>query len=67
MRGIWNWAFDPIGLRIGLGKQKLAADLTVLPLIVASQYNQFTKVSRGREAGPRPAIRTRPWRRPSWP
>ena len=24
----WSWGFDPIALRISLGKQKLAADLT---------------------------------------
>ena len=48
----WNWAFDPIGLRIGLGKQKLAADLTIMPLIVASQYNQFAEVSQGAKFDP---------------
>ena len=57
----WNWAFDPIGLRISLGKQKLAADLTIMPLIVASQYNEFAEISRARNSTPRPAIRTRPW------
>ena len=66
-QGNWNWAFDPIGLRISLGKQKLAADLTIMPLIVASQYNQFAEVSQAQSSIPRPAIRTRPWRRPSWP
>ncbi len=48
----WTWAFDPIGLRIGLGKQKLAADLTIMPLIVASQYNQFAEVSQGAKFDP---------------
>ena len=45
----WNWAFDPIGLRISLGKQKLAADLTIMPLILASQYNEFAEISLGGE------------------
>ena len=48
----WNWAFDPIGLRISLGKQKLAADLTIMPLIMASQYNEFTEVSQGAKFDP---------------
>ena len=33
----WNWAFDPIGLRISLGKQKLGADLTIMPLILGER------------------------------
>ncbi|MEI8376141.1 MAG: hypothetical protein WCJ35_25255 [Planctomycetota bacterium] len=43
----WNWAFDPIGLRISLGKQKLGADLTIMPLILASEYNQLAEISLG--------------------
>ncbi len=48
----WNWAFDPIGLRISLGKQKLGADLTIMPLILASQYNQFAEISLGAKFDP---------------
>jgi hypothetical protein len=48
----WNWAFDPIGLRISLDKQKLAADLTIMPLILASQYNQFAEISLGAKFDP---------------
>lgn len=35
----WSWAFDPIGIRLTLQPKKLAADVTVMPLILASQYN----------------------------
>ena len=48
----WNWAFDPIGLRIGLGKQKLAADLTIMPLILGSQYNELAEISLGAKFDP---------------
>jgi hypothetical protein len=48
----WNWAFDPIGLRIGLGQRKLAADLTIMPLILASQYNEFAEISQGAKFDP---------------
>jgi hypothetical protein len=48
----WNWAFDPIGLRISLGKRKLAADLSIMPLIVGSEYNQFAEISQGAKFGP---------------
>ena len=59
----WNWAFDPIGLRISLGKQKLGADLTIMPLILASAVQPVRRDFAGRESSiPRPAIRTRPWR-----
>ena len=43
----WNWSFDPIGLRISLGKKKLGADLTIMPLIIASEYNEFAQLSKG--------------------
>ena len=41
--------FDPIGLRIGLGKKKLAADLTIMPLIINSEYDNFVEISQGRQ------------------
>jgi hypothetical protein len=48
----WSWAFDPIGLRISLGKQKMAADLTIMPLIAASQYDEFVEISQGAAFAP---------------
>lgn len=43
----WRWAFDPIGLRLNLGNDKLAADLTVMPLIANSDYRWPVGLSRG--------------------
>ena len=43
----WNWAFDPIALRLSLGKAKVAADLTVMPLIAATQYREILSISQG--------------------
>ena len=48
----WNWAFDPIGLRLSLGKGKMAADLTIMPLIMVSQYNEIIDISKGAAFGP---------------
>ncbi len=48
----WRWAFDPIALRIGIFDEKLAGDLTVMPLIARSEYNQFIAVSRGAKIAP---------------
>jgi hypothetical protein len=49
----WNWAFDPIGLRLSLGKQKLAADLTIMPLISGSAYDMIIEASLGAKLDPR--------------
>ena len=43
----FSWAFDPIGLRFTIDKQKLFADLTVMPLIDNTEYREFIEVSRG--------------------
>jgi len=48
----WRWAFDPIALRLTVQDQKLAADLTVMPLIWGSEYNQFISITRGAEIKP---------------
>jgi hypothetical protein len=43
----WRWAFDPIALRIHCGEKRLAADLTVMPLIFATEYREPIELSRG--------------------
>jgi hypothetical protein len=43
----WNWSFDPIGLRLGVSKEKLSADLSVMPLIWNSEYRRLIDLSRG--------------------
>lgn len=48
----WNWAFDPIALRIGLRDEKLAADLTVMPLIWQTNYREFISVTQGGQFAP---------------
>ena len=45
----WSWGFDPIALRISLGKEKLAADMTVMPLILNSEYREFVSPRPGRQ------------------
>ncbi len=48
----WNWAFDPIALRITANDKKLAGDLTVMPLIVNTEYRQFIGFATGAEIKP---------------
>ena len=48
----WNWAFDPIALRLTLRDDRLAADLTVMPLIVGSEYREMAAISRGGKFAP---------------
>ncbi len=43
----WSWAFDPIAIRFGVGPQRLALDLTVMPLILGSDYREMIEVTRG--------------------
>lgn len=43
----WRWAFDPIGLRIGIEQHRLSADLTVMPLIWGSDYRELISYSQG--------------------
>ncbi|MBN1394387.1 MAG: hypothetical protein JW959_05145 [Pirellulales bacterium] len=43
----WNWAFDPIALKIGLGENRLSADLSVMPLIIGTRYASFTSLALG--------------------
>ena len=48
----WSWGFDPIALRISLGKRKVAADVTVTPLILNSEYREFASISLGGKFDP---------------
>ena len=43
----WSGFFDPIAVRIYAGKDRLAGDLTVMPLIDNSQYRELATVSQG--------------------
>ncbi len=48
----WNWAFDPIGISIGVGPERLSADMTIMPLIAGSQYRQWINASMGASLAP---------------
>jgi hypothetical protein len=48
----WSWAFDPIALRLSLPSGRIAADLTVMPLIDASEYRSLIASSRGASIKP---------------
>lgn len=44
---IWRGTFDPIALRIGVTPKAMTADLTVMPLIAASQYQWQMELAHG--------------------
>ncbi len=43
----WRNYFDPIALRVCFSDTKLAADVTVMPLTVSSDYREFADLTRG--------------------
>lgn len=45
--GVWRRNFDPIGLRVTIEEDRLATDLTVMPLIADSRYDNFIEFSSG--------------------
>ncbi len=45
----WQQYFDPIALRFTVKPEKLQADLTIMPLIVNSEYRTLVDVSSGEE------------------
>ncbi len=48
----WRWAFDPIGLRIGVDDKQLLADLTIMPLIGSTDYREAVALTAGVEFAP---------------
>jgi hypothetical protein len=48
----WTWAFDPMGLRLTVREEEVAADLTVMPLIFGTQYRQFVSITEGAKLAP---------------
>jgi hypothetical protein len=42
----WRNVFDPIALRLSFSGAKLGADLTVMPLVVSSEYAEFRDLTR---------------------
>ncbi len=48
----WSQFFDPIAVQLSIRKDRLTADVTVMPLIVASDYSAFMDIVSGVELKP---------------
>jgi hypothetical protein len=48
----WSWAFDPIALSLGVGKERVAADLSVVPLIFGTGYRTWATLAQGVSIAP---------------
>ncbi|MEN6625646.1 MAG: hypothetical protein ABFD69_05385 [Candidatus Sumerlaeia bacterium] len=43
----WSHYFDPIAVRFGVAPGRLSADLTVMPLVMDSDYREFSQLTSG--------------------
>jgi hypothetical protein len=43
----WSQFFDPIAVRFSVSKQKLGAEITVMPLIAGSEYRELIDITKG--------------------
>jgi hypothetical protein len=48
----WSQYFDPIAVRLTVRPDRIAADMTVMPLIASSQYNMLADLSTGAKLPP---------------
>jgi hypothetical protein len=48
----WSNFFDPIAVRLFTDKEKISADLTVMPLIDVSDYREFVDIARNAKIKP---------------
>jgi len=48
----WSRFFDPIAVRFTVRDERLAADVSILPLILATQYKELAEVTRGAKLAP---------------
>ena len=48
----WSWAFDPIAAAFSIQPSRVSADLTVMPLILGSEYRTWIDVARGATISP---------------
>ncbi len=48
----WSQFFDPIAVRFSVAKERLGAELTVMPLILGSRYNSFIGFTTGAKLAP---------------
>jgi hypothetical protein len=51
-QGYWQRFFDPIAVRVARRAERLAADLTVMPLIAGSEYRDFMQFTQGARLRP---------------
>jgi hypothetical protein len=47
----WSWAFDPIAVSFSMTKAQVIADMSVMPLIVASEYRTWIGIGKGAAIG----------------
>src|ERR1043165_8188319 len=47
----WSWAFDPVAASFSISPSKLGADLTVMPLILGSEYRTWLSFAQGTSIG----------------
>ena len=48
----WKYYFDPIAVRFGVQDNRLAADVTVMPLIEGSDYRDYIEIASGVQLKP---------------
>jgi hypothetical protein len=48
----WRWFFDPIAVRLGVHRDKLTADVTIMPLIAGTDYATFVDIAGSAKIGP---------------
>ncbi|MCE5231613.1 hypothetical protein LLG95_18700 [bacterium] len=48
----WSRFFDPIAIRLSVAPGRLGADLTVMPLVLGTDYREFTDLTRGARIKP---------------
>ena len=48
----WRWSFDPIAVRLSVRAERLAADLTVMPLIGSTEYKRWLDYTLGATIAP---------------
>jgi hypothetical protein len=48
----WRWFFDPIAARLSVHRDKLVADLTIMPLIAGTDYAQFVDIAGAAQIAP---------------
>jgi hypothetical protein len=48
----WQWAFDPIAIRLAIQPDRVSADMSVVPLILGSRYQTWMTITQGAKIEP---------------